>query len=201
MVIFVIEGTINNMCAGTFSHTPAALTNLPTERKKLALLPRTEPAQEAASTAVSTHETKAKASPFGAAKPVDTDSALRKIEERLAKEKEHKEESVTAKPGHDVSPSPSSPNIPRLDKGKGHGKQLLRRTSAPGSGPSSGGRETDPAVAGKTKTQDETVSESQETSWRKIESKSAPAPPVDEEPGWETVPARNKKVNGVTAKH
>jgi len=144
---------------------------------------------------------KSKPSPFGAAKPVDTDFALKKVEERLAKEKEHKEELVSSKAGVASKPSSNSPTAPRHDKGKTNPKQLLRRTSATSSAQSSAGREIDSIVTAKGEVQEEAISENQESSWRKPENNPVASPPVDEEAGWETVPSRNKKVNGVAARH
>jgi hypothetical protein len=173
------------------------------QRKKLTLLPRSEHPQETHSTPVPSvvEEVKPKTNPFGAARPVDTDSALKKVEEKLAKEKEHKEEITSAK-GAAVSSTPSSPTGPRHDKGRQQPKQLLRRPSANlvagGSGePSS---EINEVVAAKAEAQEESISESVESSWRKSDVQ-VEATPQEEEAGWETVPSRSKKVNGVGARH
>lgn len=177
------------------------------QRKKLTLLPRTEHPQEPPSTPVSAvaGEAKSKSNPFGAARPVDTDSALKKVEEKLAKEKEHKED-VTAAKGAAVSPAPSAPTVPRHDKGKQQPKQLLRRPSA---NPAVGGNgappsEIDEVVAAKAEAHEESISEPQavESSWRKADIQvRAASSPREEEAGWETVPTRSKKVNGVGARH
>jgi len=175
------------------------------QRKKLTLLPRSEHPQEPPSTPIAAvaEEVKPRSNPFGAARPVDTDSALKKVEEKLAKEKEHKED-VTAAKGSAVSPPPSSPTVPRHDKGRQQPKQLLRRPSA---NPAVGGNGAprsgiDEVVAAKAEAQEESISEAQavESSWRKPDIQ-VPAAPQEEEAGWETVPTRNKKVNGVGAKH
>jgi hypothetical protein len=46
------------------------------------------------------------------------------------------------------------------------------------------------------------VSEKAPASWRKVDSQSTPAEatPDDEEKGWETVPSRGKRVNGIGSK-
>jgi hypothetical protein len=181
------------------------------QRKKLTLLPRSEHPQEPPPTPVSSvvEEVKPKSNPFGAARPVDTDSALKKVEEKLAKEKEHKEDLTSAKAAA-VSPPPSSPTGPRHDKGRQQPKQLLRRPSAnpanPASpatlateGSSASRSEIDDVVAAKAEAQEESLSEPVET-WRKPDIQVA-ATPQEEEPGWETVPSRSKKVNGVGARH
>ncbi|KAF9299736.1 hypothetical protein BGZ74_008688 [Mortierella antarctica] len=64
--------------SGFTSRAPPA----PAARKKLELKPRS-----AEAAAVSTENKPAKASPFGAAKPVDSEEALRRVEERLQQEK------------------------------------------------------------------------------------------------------------------
>ena len=175
------------------------------QRKKLTLLPRTEHPQEPTSTTVSAvaGEAKTKSNPFGAARPVDTDSALKKVEEKLAKEKEHKEDAVAAKAAA-VSPVPSPPTLTRQDKGKQQPKQLLRRPSANAAVGGNGAprSEVDEVVAAKAEAQEESISEPQavESSWRKTDIQ-VPAAPQEEEAGWETVPTRSKKINGVGAKH
>jgi translation initiation factor 4B len=175
------------------------------QRRKLALLPRSEHPQEPPPTPLSpSDEVKPKANPFGAARPVDTDSALKKVEEKLAKEKEHiKEEKESAKNAAAANPSPASPTGPRVDKSKPHPKQLLRRTSAkdaPAATAGAKGSEIDEVVAAKAEAQDEAISEEAGTKWRKVDAPVAAAAP-EEEAGWETVPARTKKVNGVGARH
>ena len=171
-------------------------------RKKLTLLPRSEHPQEPVPSPSAPEEPKSKSNPFGAARPVDTDSALKKVEEKLAKEKEHKDEIAAAKPQH----PPSSPTTPRHEKGRGNPKQLLRRTSANPTGPTSGTApsETDPVTAAKAEPQEGAISEGVEAGWRKTEAPTVQptaAAAGEEEPGWETVPTRTKKVNGVGAKH
>lgn len=167
-------------------------------RKKLTLLPRSEHPQESLPSPSAHEEPKSKSSPFGAARPVDTDSALKKVEEKLAKEKEHKEEIAAAKPPH----PPSSPTTPRHEKGRGNPKQLLRRTSANPTGPAAHS-EADPITDAKAEAQEDPISEGVESGWRKTEAPAvqAPATAAEEEPGWETVPPRSKKINGVGAKH
>lgn len=172
------------------------------QRKKLTLLPRSEHPQEPLSTPVSAvDEIKPKSNPFGAARPVDTDSALKKVEEKLAKEKEHKEEIISVK-GAAVPPAPTSPTGPRHDKGRQQPKQLLRRPSTnPASGSTGAPRsEIDDVVAAKAEAQDEAISEVVESPWRKPDTPVVAAP-QEEDAGWETVPSRSKKINGVGAKH
>ncbi len=171
------------------------------QRKKLTLLPRSEHPQEPPSTPVSAvDEIKPKSNPFGAARPVDTDSALKKVEEKLAKEKEHKEEIISIK-GAAVSPSPSSPTGPRHDKGRQQPKQLLRRPSAnPASGTPGAPRSEIDDVAAKPEAQDDAISEAVESSWRKPDNPVVGAP-QEEDAGWETVPSRSKKINGVGVRH
>jgi hypothetical protein len=172
-----------------------------TQRKKLALLPRSEHPQDLILTTTPTDESKSKSNPFGAERPVDTDSALKKVEEKLAREKEHKEDLASAKPAPASQPAPNSPVGPRHDKGRAHPKQLLRRTSAthpvPASG--SGQSEIDP-MAAKAEAQDDAVSDQREMTWRKSSNPQV-VPPTEDEAGWETVPSRSKKVNGVGARH
>lgn len=171
------------------------------QRKKLTLLPRSEHPQEPLSTPVSAvDEVKPKSNPFGAARPVDTDSALKKVEEKLAKEKEHKDDSSVK--GAAVTPAPSSPTGPRLDKGRQQPKQLLRRPSAsPSAGNTGASRsEIDDVVAAKAEAPDEAISEAVDESWRKPETPVVAAP-QEEDAGWETVPSRSKKINGVGARH
>jgi hypothetical protein len=177
------------------------------QRRKLALLPRSEHPQEPAPTHLSpSDEIKPKSNPFGAARPVDTDSALKKVEEKLAKEKEHiKEEKESSKTTTAANPSPVSPTGPRGDKSKPHPKQLLRRTSAkdaPAAAAAAGakGSEIDEVVAAKAEAQDEAISEEVESKWRKVDAPVVATAP-EEEAGWETVPARTKKANGVGARH
>jgi translation initiation factor 4B len=178
------------------------------QRRKLALLPRSEHPQELAPTPLSpSDEVKPKSNPFGAARPVDTDSALKKVEEKLAKEKEHiKEEKESSKTATAANPSPASPTGPRGDKSKPHPKQLLRRTSAKdapvAAAAATGAKasEIDEVVAAKAEAQDEAISEEVEKTWRKVDAPVAAAAP-EEEAGWETVSARTKKANGVGARH
>ena len=163
------------------------------QRKKLTLLPRSEHPQEHSPTV---DEAKTKSNPFGAAKPVDTDSVLKKIEEKLAKEKEHKEElSVKATASN---PSQSYTNHPRHEKGRSNPKQLLRRSPANPS-QAGGSSETDATAAAKAEIQEDSISEGSKGSWRKPDN--APENSLPDEPGWETVPARGKKVNGVGQRH
>jgi len=166
-------------------------------RKKLTLLPRSEHPQEPVSSPSAPEEPKSKSNPFGAARPVDTDSALKKVEEKLAKDKEHKDDIAAAKPQH----PPSSPTTPRHEKGRGNPKQLLRRTSANPTGPTSGTAPSDTDPVTKAEAQE---AEGVEAGWRKTEAPAVQptaAATGEEEPGWETVPTRTKKVNGVGAKH
>jgi hypothetical protein len=179
------------------------------QRKKLTLLPRSEHAQEQPPTSSSsTDEVKSKSNPFGSAKPVDTLSAIKKVEEKLAKEKEHKEEQASAKTSAPSTSSPSSPTTQRPEKApRNHPKQLLRRTSAnptsPPPPPAAAQSEIDPVVAAKAEAQNEAIAEgASEGTWRKPESVvGATTTAPEEEPGWNTVPARSKKVNGVGARH
>ena len=185
------------------------------QRRKLALLPRSEHPAEPAPTPTGVDDAKSKANPFGAARPVDTDSALKKVEEKLAKEKEHKKEEEEKKQEERrASQSEQSTQLkkeqsaPRSEKPRGpHPKQLLRRqsenkTNTPTSKEQS---EVTPVVAAKAEAQEDAISEKTEGSWRKQENTvvEAPAAPAqgEEEPGWETVPARGKKVNGIGSRH
>jgi hypothetical protein len=170
-----------------------------TQRRKLALLPRSE---HPTSTPSATDETKSKSNPFGSAKPVDTDTALKKVEEKLAKEREHKEEMASAKASVTSNPPPTSPTGPRHDKLRGNPKQLLRRTSTNPTVPGTavGQSEIDSPVAAKTEAQNDAISEGVEKTWRKPESPAIPAP-AEDEAGWETVPSRSKKINGVGGRH
>ena len=172
------------------------------QRRKLALLPRSEHPQEPTSTPLSVDEVKSKSNPFGAARPVDTDTALKKVEEKLAKEKEHKDELASTKANASTNLPPASPAGPRHDKARPNPKQLLRRTSANPAGPAtgSGQSEVDAVVAAKPEAQDKAISEGPEKMWRKPENPVILAP-SEEEVGWETVPSRSKKVNGVGARH
>jgi hypothetical protein len=180
--------------------TSASLGSPALHRKKLTLLPRSEHPQEPLPSPSAPEEPKSKSNPFGAARPVDTDSALKKVEEKLAKEKEHKDEIAAAKPPH----PPSSPTTPRHEKGRGNPKQLLRRTSANPAGTASGTApsEIDSVTTAKAEAQEEAISEGVDAGWRKTEAPAVqPNAAGEEEPGWETVPTRSKKVNGVGAKH
>jgi translation initiation factor 4B len=176
------------------------------QRRKLALLPRSEHPQEPAPTPLSpSDEVKPKSNPFGSARPVDTDSALKKVEEKLAKEKEHvkeeKESSKTATAA--ANPSPTSPTGPRVEKSRPNPKQLLRRTSAKDTSvPATAAKssEIDEVVAAKAEAQEESINEDAGKSWRKVETPVAATAP-EEEAGWETVPPRTKKANGVGARH
>lgn len=172
------------------------------QRRKLALLPRSEHPLESTSTPLTAEDAKPKSNPFGTAKPVDTDTALKKVEEKLAKEKEHKEELASVK-GSAASNPPTSPTAPRHDKPRSNPKQLLRRPSANPSSPATGAgqSEIDHVVAAKAEAQDETTSEGT-GKWRKSDNPPIPAASSQEdEAGWETVPSRSKKVNGVGARH
>ncbi|KAG0204688.1 hypothetical protein BGX28_003437 [Mortierella sp. GBA30] len=62
----------------------------PAARKKLELKPRSADAAASAAPA----ETKAKSSPFGAAKPIDSDEAIRRVEEKLKQEQQEKKEAA-----------------------------------------------------------------------------------------------------------
>jgi len=63
----------------------------PAARRKLELKPRSADAPPPASPA----ETKAaKSSPFGAAKPIDNDEAIRRVEEKLKQEQQEKKEAA-----------------------------------------------------------------------------------------------------------
>ncbi|KAF9162998.1 hypothetical protein DFQ26_003059 [Actinomortierella ambigua] len=57
----------------------------PTQRKKLDLKPRSS---EAAAPSASGASSSSRSNPFGSAKPVDSDEALRRVEERLSREKD-----------------------------------------------------------------------------------------------------------------
>ena len=147
-----------------------------------------------------------KGTSVGAAKPVDTDTALKKVEEKLAKEKEHKEELASIKASAPSNPPPPSPTAPRHDKPRLNPKQLLRRPSANPTSPTAGAgqSEIDAVVAAKAEIQNEAISVGTEKSWRKSENPQIPAATVatqEDEAGWETVPSRSKKINGVGARH
>jgi translation initiation factor 4B len=62
----------------------------PATRKKLELKPRS--AEAPAPTAATT--TAAKSSPFGAAKAIDSDAAIRRVEEKLKQEQQEKKEAA-----------------------------------------------------------------------------------------------------------
>ena len=171
------------------------------QRRKLALLPRSEHPQEPTPVPVSIDEVKPKSNPFGAAKPVDTDNVLKKVEEKLAKEKEHKEELASIKANIGTSkPPPASPTGPRHNKSRANPKQLLRRGSPNLTTPTSAANETDAVVTAKPEVQEKAKLEGSEETWRKPDNTAAPAPPEDEA-GWETVSSRSKKVNGVGVRH
>ena len=176
-------------------------------RKKLTLLPRSSEHHEATPpSASSVDESKSKANPFGDAKPVDTLSVLKKVEEKLAKEKEHKEEPASTKARDTSTSSPASPTTQRPEKGRSHPKQLLRRAPAnpapQGQSGISGPSQVDTAAATKAEAQVEATTEEPVVSWRKEkENKNVAVAAPQEETGWETVPARGRKVNGVAAKH
>jgi hypothetical protein len=163
------------------------------QRKRLNLLPRSENAPEKPASA---DETRSKSNPFGDARPVDTDSVIKKIEEKKAKERE--QEQAAKGPL-----TPSSPTAPRHDKSRQNPKQLLRRSSTnpPTSPPAQDPAEVDVSKVVAEQTAVE-VSEKAPTSWRKVESQSTPAEatPNDDEAGWETVPSRGKRVNGIGSK-
>ena len=166
-------------------------------RKKLTLLPRSEHPQEPLPGPSAPEDTKSKSNPFGAARPVNTDSVLKKVEEKLAKEKEHKEEMAAAKPSH----PPSSPTAPR---GRGNPKQLLRRTSANLTSPTSvtSHSEIDPVTTTKSEVRHDAISDGTEAGWRKTDAVAVQLPTsAEEEAGWETVPTRSKKVNGIGGTH
>ena len=183
---------------GTSPPASVSLASPVLHRKKLTLLPRSEHPQEPIPSPSIPEETKTKSNPFGAAKPVDTDSALKKVEEKLAKEREHKEEIITAKSPH----PPSSPTTPRHEKGRGNPKQLLRRTSANPPSPTSGTHpRVDPVTTAKAEAQEEAISAAGEAGWRKPTAPAVHVAPPEDEPGWETVPTRSKRVNGVGARH
>jgi hypothetical protein len=166
------------------------------QRKRLNLLPRSENAPEKPA---SVDETRTKSNPFGDARPVDTDSVIKKIEEKKAKEREERGQEQAAK----GPPTPSSPTAPRHDKSRQNPKQLLRRSSAnpPSSPPAQDQAEVDVSKVVVEPIAVE-VSEKAPTSWRKVESQSTPAEatPNDDEAGWETVPSRGKRVNGIGSK-
>jgi len=184
------------------------------QRKKLTLLPRSEHPQEPTPTPQAaveeTHSTRS--NPFGAARPVDTDSALKKLEEKLAREKlkEHKEESAPAKRATSPNTQSNPTTGPRHEKPRAHPKQLLRRTpqnasTGPNSPPVTSGTGDFPAENSEGgNTESAGVSDGAEASWRakpEVDAAPPPPPPADEEPGWETVPARGKKINGVGVRH
>jgi hypothetical protein len=177
------------------------------QRRKLALLPRSDRTQESAHTPPpSATESKPKSNPFGAARPVDTDSALKKAEEKMAKEKDHQEEVTAIRKGSVDANQPTSPTGPRPEKTRNQPKQLLRRTSAQnnaaGAATATPQSDTDDVTAklAKLDTHEEAKAEVAESTWRKVDHPAVPAAapaPADEEPGWETVPTRTKKINGV----
>jgi hypothetical protein len=193
-----------NMIIDTPPASPSLSGSPVMQRRRLALLPRSEHPQEPTSTP-GTDEIKPKSNPFGAARPVDTDTVLKKVEEKLAKEKEHKEEVHKASTATNLPPA--SPTGPRHDKARTNPKQLLRRTSAnptAAAGPTA--TEIDAAVSTKAEAKDESISEGIEKAWRKPATEapvtnSAPSAVAEEEAGWETVPSRSKKVNGVSVRH
>jgi translation initiation factor 4B len=173
-------------------------------------LPRSETPQEPLSTPQSTTEDthSTRPNPFGAARPVDTDSALKKVEEKLAREKlrDHKEEQGSSRRGPSPGAPADSPAGHRSEKQRSNAKQLLRRvpnnsSAAPSS--TSTGSETVELDVPKQETRDTNVSpENRGPSWRKgDETDVAPPPTAEDEVGWETVPARGKKANGVAVKH
>jgi translation initiation factor 4B len=175
------------------------------QRRKLALLPRSDRQQESAQTPpTSATESKPKSNPFGTARPVDTDSALKKVEEKLAKEKEHQDEVTSAGKGAAAASSqPTSPTAPRPEKGRGQPKQLLRRTSANTASVSQS--DANEVVAAKPEVQEEVAAGRADSTWRKVDPPSVSVPtataaPAEEEAGWETVPSRTKKANGVGVK-
>ncbi|KAG0066636.1 hypothetical protein BGZ89_007067 [Linnemannia elongata] len=70
---------------GFANRTPPA----PATRKKLELKPRSAEAPAAAA-----NNSAAKSSPFGAAKPIDSDEAIRRVEEKLKQEQQEKKEAA-----------------------------------------------------------------------------------------------------------
>ena len=168
------------------------------QRKKLTLLPRSEHPLEPSPMTPQTDEGRSKSNPFGAAKPVDTDSALKKVEEKLAKEREHKDELASTK-STTSNPSQTPTNPPRHEKSRSNPKQLLRRSPANPASQAAGSSEIDPATTVKAEAQNEAISEGVESSWRRTENDINTSPP--DEPGWETVPSRGKKPNGVGPRH
>ena len=174
---------------------PAQASSPVMQRRKLNLLPRSEHAPENTSP---TDENRSKSNPFGAARPVDTDSAIKKVEEKLAKEREQKEEQATKGPA--IPSLPSSPTAPRHDKTRSNPKQLLRRSSANPHTPSVQNQ----VDSDTTKIlPEQTTSDISDKAWRKVESEATPSESArnDDESGWETVPSRGKRVNGVGARH
>lgn len=179
--------------------SPAQMGSPVMQRRKLNLLPRSEHAAEKTGPI---DETKSKSNPFGDARPVDTDSAIKKVEQKLAKEKEQKEEQASKGPS--TPSAPSSPTAPRLDKARSNPKQLLRRSSAnPPTGTSPPVQDQADNEAAKAAVPEQPVAEgsaAEEKTWRKVDGSqavTADANPNDDEAGWETVPSRGKRVNGV----
>jgi translation initiation factor 4B len=173
------------------------------QRKKLTLLPRSgHPAETISAPQSGSDETHpARTNPFGAARPVDTDSALKKVEEKLAREKhkEHKEEPVSAK--HSITSeslpakSPVQPDVSQQSK-----RPLRRPPPAPSStAPDDNTKQPDPRPP---KSEDETSHEDPaETSWRKITTTTStvkPATADEGEDGWATVPVRGRRSNGTS---
>jgi len=148
----------------------------------------------------------ARANPFGAARPVDTDSALKKVEEKLAKEKlrdQKEDSSSTRRPSMTTTPAPPSAGARPQEKQRQQPKQLLRRTQH-GAAASSNSTQTVsdpiPVTGAKSEISNEPLDGTDDASWRR-KSEVDPSSLPEEEPGWETVPARGKKVNGVGVKH
>ena len=69
---------------------PPILSLAPIARKKLELKPRSAEAPAAATA----NNSAAKSSPFGAAKPIDSDEAIRRVEEKLKQEQQEKKEAA-----------------------------------------------------------------------------------------------------------
>ena len=175
--------------------SPAQTGSPVVQRRKLNLLPRSEHAPE---TPAPTDEHRSKSNPFGAARPVDTDSVIKKVEEKLAKEREQKEEQAIK--GLSTTSLPSSPTAPRHDKARSNPKQLLRRSSA---NPPTSSIQNQPDSDTTKILPEQTTADVSDKAWRKVESEATSSEPApnDDEAGWETVPARGKRVNGVGPRH
>ncbi|KAG0306862.1 hypothetical protein BGZ98_001559 [Dissophora globulifera] len=66
----------------------------PAARRKLELKPRSAEAPVAAAAAAPAEAKSNKSSPFGAAKPIDSDEAIRRVEEKLKQEQQEKKEAA-----------------------------------------------------------------------------------------------------------